>query len=51
MVGITTGGTNKVIGQTRMTIFENGYVGIGVTGTPTAELTVGGKVRSPISLA
>jgi hypothetical protein len=76
MLGITTGGTNKVIGlnhdgtaavisattldgttnftplkfatsgQTRMTIFENGYVGIGVTGVPTAELTVGGKVHA-----
>jgi hypothetical protein len=33
-------------GQTRMVIFENGYVGIGVSGMPTAELTVGGKIHA-----
>jgi len=33
-------------GQTRLTIFENGYVGINLTGTPTAELTVGGKIHA-----
>src|SRR6218665_1388891 len=33
-------------GIARMTIFENGFVGIGITGTPTAELTVGGKIHA-----
>lgn len=33
-------------GQVRMTIFENGYVGIGTSGAPTAELTVGGKIHA-----
>lgn len=33
-------------GLTRLTIFENGFVGIGVSSTPTAELTVGGKIHA-----
>ena len=33
-------------GETRMTIFENGFVGVGVTGAPTAEFTVGGKIHA-----
>jgi len=33
-------------GLTRLTIFENGYVGINVTGTPSAELTVNGKIHA-----
>jgi hypothetical protein len=33
-------------GLTRLTIFENGYVGINLTSTPTAELTVGGKIHA-----
>ncbi len=33
-------------GEARLTIFENGFVGVGVAGTPTAELTVGGKVHA-----
>jgi len=33
-------------GLTRVTIFENGFVGIGTTAVPTAELTVAGKVHA-----
>ncbi|HTF21020.1 MAG TPA: hypothetical protein VK658_23255 [Chryseolinea sp.] len=33
-------------GVTRLTIFENGFIGIGGVGTPTAELTVAGKVHA-----
>lgn len=33
-------------GITRVTIFENGFVGIGTTTVPTAELTVAGKVHA-----
>lgn len=36
----------ETAGETRLTIFENGFVGIGVTSTPTAELTVGGKIHA-----
>lgn len=33
-------------GLTRLTIFENGFIGIGTTSAPTAELTVAGKVHA-----
>lgn len=33
-------------GQTRLTIFENGFIGVGVVGTPSAELTVAGRIHA-----